>query len=106
MKITLLMILLAGSTFESARSATVIRIKSATLGGVILQDRHGTPLGGGGPADGNGCLLEFGYYSFGNTSTPFSGEWTPLTGPNSVSGVSTTIGTDLETTGFSRSPSI
>ena len=75
--------------------AAGVRIKTATLAGVALQDRNGTPLDAGRAAAGDGCLLEFGYYSLASTAVPFSGEWNPLTGPDSESGISTTIGAEL-----------
>lgn len=76
----------------AAPAATVVNIKTGTLAGVTLQNQAGTALDGGSVSNGDGTLLEFGYYFLGATATPFSGAWTPLTGPQSESLIDTTIG--------------
>lgn len=72
--------------------ATLVYVKSGTLDGVTLQNQSSIPLSAGSTADGDGALLEFGFYSLASASDPFSGIWNPLTGPNSVSLIITTIG--------------
>lgn len=76
----------------SASGAIVIRVKAATLAGVFLQNSGGLPLDGGSVANGDGALLEFGYYSLATAAAPFAGQWNALTGPDSASLLSTTIG--------------
>lgn len=39
-----------------------------------------TPLSGGTSTDGNGTVLQLGYFSGASVSNNFSGTWTPLTG--------------------------
>lgn len=55
-----------------------------------LKDLNGTSLTAGTPADGDGTILQLGYYTAATTSAPFAGEWVAMTG----SGISyqTTIG--------------
>ncbi|MCU0777987.1 MAG: PEP-CTERM sorting domain-containing protein [Akkermansiaceae bacterium] len=87
-----LFLLLALISQLTASAATLVRIKTATMAGTVLQDLTGTALDGGGPSDGDGALLEFGYYSLATDALPFAGIWTPLTGPHSVSLITTTVG--------------
>lgn len=55
-----------------------------------LKDLNGTSLTAGTPADGDGTILQLGYYTAATTTAPFAGEWVAMTG----SGISyqTTIG--------------
>lgn len=89
-KITTFIILIGLISYS--RAATTIRIKAGTNFGVTLQNQNGSPLTKGGASEGDGALLEFGYYSLATNTDPFSGDWNALTGPNSVSMISTTIG--------------
>lgn len=75
--------------------ATFIYLKSATLAGFALQDGAGKPLSAGFTENGDGTLLEFGYYSAASSADPFARIWNPLTGPASESMIVTTIGDGL-----------
>ena len=45
----------------------------------LLKDANGNRLSAGVRGNGDGDLVELGYFSAGSTSDPFSGQWTPLT---------------------------
>ncbi|MFL2914504.1 MAG: hypothetical protein ACJZ64_07705, partial [Opitutales bacterium] len=45
----------------------------------LLKDRDGQPLDAGAPNNGDGHLVTLGYFTEGNMTHPFAGNWTPLT---------------------------
>jgi hypothetical protein len=45
----------------------------------LLKDSNELPLSSGIRGNGDGDLVELGYFSDGTSANPFSGEWTPLT---------------------------
>ncbi len=93
----IIFILIAGfyATAASASGASLLHLKSGTLAGFTLQNSSGIPLSAGTTLDGDGTLLEFGYYSGATSSTPFAGMWIPLSGPDSAAMIVTTIGDGL-----------
>lgn len=90
----ILLCLLAAATSPVSEAATVY-LKSATIAGFALQDDAGKPLNAGFTENGDGTVLEFGYYSAASSADPFAGIWNPLTGPASESMIVTTIGDGL-----------
>lgn len=57
-----------------------------------------TPLTGGNPGiDGDGAVLQLGYFSAATTATPFAGSWIALTGEGGANSgfANTTIGNDF-----------
>lgn len=79
----------------SASGASLLYLKSGTLAGFALQDSSGIPLSAGTTRDGDGTLLEFGYYSAATVAAPFAGIWNPITGPDSAEMIVTAIGDGL-----------
>ena len=55
-----------------------------------LKDLNGTSLTAGTSADGDGTILQLGYYTAATTSTPFAGDWVAMTGPGTP--YNTTVG--------------
>lgn len=55
-----------------------------------LKNLNGTSLTAGTPSNGDGAILQLGYYTASTTSDPFSGDWVPMTGPGTP--FPTTIG--------------
>lgn len=55
-----------------------------------LKDLNGTSLSAGTSADGDGTILQLGYYTSATTSTPFAGDWVAMTGPGTP--YQTTVG--------------
>ena len=49
-----------------------------------LLDAAQNPLPIGSSADGDGAIIQLGYYTSGTASSPFSGTFVPLTGPDSA----------------------
>jgi hypothetical protein len=90
MKSLLVMAALAAALCCQGAMAAIVKI--ATVAGVTLQNSSGTALEGGAINDGDGTLIEVGYYSLATTLSPFAGTWIPLTGPNSGSMIVTTMG--------------
>jgi hypothetical protein len=46
----------------------------------LLKDKAGAPLTKGGASDGDGALLQLGFYTNGSAANPFTGSFVPLTG--------------------------
>lgn len=46
----------------------------------LLKDKAGAPLTKGAAADGDGALLQLGFYTNGSAANPFAGSFVPLTG--------------------------
>ena len=57
-----------------------------------LQNQSGENLSSGSGLNGDGCAVELGYFSQATTSSPFSGNWIPLTQTSSVGDSSTGFG--------------
>ena len=55
-----------------------------------LKDLNGTSLTAGTSADGDGTILQLGYYTAATTSNPFAGDWIAMTG--SGTSYQTTVG--------------
>jgi len=66
--------LVTAAAFEAKADSTTVNMDS---GGQTLFNQASTPLSGGTSADGNGVVLQLGYF----TGTNFSGTFIPLTGP-------------------------
>src|SRR4051794_30675567 len=78
-KIRLAAAALCTIAFVSASHAASIVTVSLTCG-IELGNVNGAILSGGTAADGNGDVLQFGYFSGGTLGNPFAGTWVPLTG--------------------------
>ena len=86
MKSYLLLLFLGSQTLIYGASTRVnISIQSDTL-----KDLNGTSLTAGSTSDGDGSILQLGYYSAATASTPFAGDWVAMTGPGTS--FQTTIG--------------
>lgn len=92
MKSKLAFLSIAALLVVSSAVATIIRIKSGNDAISNLQNENSAPLTAGTASAGDGALLEYGYYSLTTNAESFSGIWNTLTGPNSASMISTTIG--------------
>jgi hypothetical protein len=71
---------LAFSTALGQSNAETVNISS---GSFTITDASGSPLPGGSTANGNGDVLELGYFSTATPSSLFSGTFIPLTGAGS-----------------------
>ena len=58
--------------------------------GVVLKNNVGNPLTAGTAIDGDGAILQVGYYTGSTAADPFAGDWVAMTGPGTL--YSTTIG--------------
>jgi hypothetical protein len=77
-------------TFSQAAPLVTFNIDS---GSRSLRDNLGVPLTVGNPSlNGDGAILQIGYYSTATIADNFSGTFIPLTGAGSLFGVVTTIG--------------
>ncbi len=70
-------------------NAATIQISLSTSG-VFLKNIAGVNLDSGGAVDGDGTILQLGYYSSSTVANPFAGSWIPITGPGTT--YQTTIG--------------
>lgn len=61
-------------------AASSIQVGIAT-NSVILKNINNTPLSAGTSADGDGTLLQLGYYTLATILDPFAGDWVAMTGP-------------------------
>jgi PEP-CTERM motif len=58
-----------------------------------IQDQNGTALSGAGSAaDGDGFVLQLGYYSAATAVDPFAGTWTPVFGPGTTNSLFSSAG--------------
>ena len=71
--------LLLGLNAAASAAATF----QVTLGAnsVVFKNNGGTALSSGTSADGDGTVLQLGYYTASTTLDPFSGSWVAMTGP-------------------------
>lgn len=76
---------------QGATSVTIVWANAASIG-AELQSVDGVPLTCGTAALGDGAVLQLGYYTGATQSSPFSGNWIPLTGPGSLHAITSTIG--------------
>jgi len=86
--------------FSALSSQAVTTVVSFDSGGQTLLNNNSVALSGGSAADGNGTVLELGYYTGASVANNFSGTWVALTGAsggNSAYGT-TSIG-DLNANG-------
>jgi hypothetical protein len=63
--------------------STQVNFDSGLSGVHLVADQNGTALPGGGLPDGNGAVLQLGYYSAATTANNFAGTWIPLSGQGS-----------------------
>lgn len=77
-------------------AATTIEITLAS-NSVVLSDNGGKPLSAGTAINGDGTILQLGYYSNATTINPFAGAWVLMSGPGTV--FQTTIGDADQTAG-------
>lgn len=79
------------------RAALTLSYGNQTGGNTYLRDNNGVPLTSGTKAvDGDGAIIQIGYYSLATTSDPFAGNWVALAGPGT--GVETKTVGDLNGT--------
>ncbi len=78
----------------ATKGATSVSVHWYTDGsfGNVLANIAGVPLTRGTAAFGDGAVLQLGYYTGATQSSPFSGNWMPLTGPGSLHAIVSTIG--------------
>jgi len=81
-KLTLLLgALLLGSVVSSFGASLVVTFDS---GSAILRDSQLNPLTAGTTADGDGAVIQLGYYSQATAANNFLGTWVPLSGQGSL----------------------
>lgn len=75
-------IILCGFIFSTASNSTaaIVTVNFDSGSYTLFNTNKTTPLTGGTTADGNGAVIQLGYYSNATSATPFSGTWIPLTG--------------------------
>lgn len=78
MKYHLIALLLATPSLLHAASTQVY---IGTQPGHTLKDFNGAGLSAGTPSNGDGTILQLGYYTASTQSNPFAGDWVPMTGP-------------------------
>ncbi len=84
--------------------AATINLGIAISNGGGLKDNSGTLLSSGLLAvDGDGAVIQIGYYSLATLANPFLGQWVPITGPGTPYPTSIGDGNNLD--GFSKSTS-
>lgn len=74
---------LLGISHASAYGAAQVQVNFDS-GSEIVFDQAGTPLTPGSAADGDGAVLQLGYYDAAAVGNNFSGTWHPLTGAGSL----------------------
>ena len=80
----LALLLWAGAADLWAQALTTVNFDS---GGKLVFDQNTAatnPLTAGPAGDGNGAVLQLGYYSLASTADNFAGTWIPLTGETSA----------------------
>lgn len=76
---------LLGATLVSTSAfSAIITISFDSGGSVTIKDNLGVDLPGGSTVDGNGAVIQLGYYSSGSAANNFLGTWVPLTGDGSA----------------------
>lgn len=86
MKSFLILLFLSSQTLIYGASIRVnFSIQSETL-----KDLNGVALTAGSSSDGDGSILQLGYYTAATTGNPFAGDWVAMTGPGTP--YQTTIG--------------
>ena len=68
-----------GSKLMGNPKITIVWGTSTVGSSELLKDAEGNPLSAGVRGNGDGDLVELGYFSSGSTSDPFAGDWIPLT---------------------------
>ncbi len=74
------LLLVSALCVSSSFAASSIQIGVAT-NSVILKDINNIPLSAGTSADGDGTVVQLGYYTLSTTLDPFAGAWVAMTGP-------------------------
>jgi hypothetical protein len=82
-------LLLLECLFASSLEAASIQI-GLSIQFNTLNDIGGNPLAAGTANDGDGAVLQLGYYTMSTTENPFAGNWVAMTGPGTTH--QTTIG--------------
>lgn len=86
MKSYLILLFLSSQTLSHGASTRV----NFGIQSDMLKDLNGTSLTAGTSADGDGTILQLGYYTAATTTTPFAGDWVAMTGPGTP--YQTTVG--------------
>ena len=74
-------VLFLAAAMQSDATLVTVNFDSGSSPGYTMTNFNGTtPLTGGTATDGNGAVLQLGYFSSGTSSTPFAGTWVALTG--------------------------
>ena len=72
------MLLLGFDAVANAAATTQITLAANN---VVFKNNGGVALSSGTAADGDGTILQLGYYTVATTADPFAGNWVPMTGP-------------------------
>ena len=75
---------LCAIAFIATTQAASIVTVNFDSGSLTLGNASGSILSGGTTADGNGDVLQLGYFSNGTAGSPFAGTWVPLSGSGSL----------------------
>jgi hypothetical protein len=90
---TALLLCIAFNAQGGALVATKVPMRNGA--DTVFMDASGAPLSAGSPdTNGDGHVLEFGYYDAATIANPFAGTWVPLTGEGLLNFWRTTIGDD------------
>lgn len=76
-------LVLASSLFLGTSFAGIVTV-SFDSGGATVTDNLSVPLSGGTAVDGDGYVLQLGYYTGATVGNNFLGTWVPLTGSGSL----------------------
>jgi hypothetical protein len=82
-KINIIAVMLFLSFNVTTKAAATFQVTLAT-NNVVFRDNGGTALSSGTSADGDGTILQLGYYSNSTALDPFSGSWVAMTGPGTL----------------------
>lgn len=72
------MLLLGFNVAADAAATTQITLAANN---VVFKNNGGVALSSGTAADGDGTILQLGYYTAATIADPFAGNWVPMTGP-------------------------
>jgi len=81
---------------ETAAALVATKVEMRNGADTVFRDSGAAPLGAGAlDVDGDGHVVQFGYYNQATVTNPFSGTWVPLSGAGATNTWRTTIGDNV-----------